>query len=264
MAINRKTLKNNSSKISALIITFNEINHIVEALDSISFADEIIIIDSFSSDGTLELLQKRKDVLVKTKKFKNFADQRNFALAQANYDWVLFIDADERITKPLKEEILKIVNNNSKVSGFKVRRKHFFKNKPINFSGYQTDTTYRLFRNGNVLYDTKRIVHELPIIDGKSDLLKNIMLHYSFSDYQTLKQKMMTYGHLKALELFSKGKQTNTVLYVIKAGYKFFYNYVIRLGFLDGKEGLIICYLNALSVYYRHKELKRLSGGFTK
>ena len=130
MAINRKTLKNNSSKISALIITFNEINHIVEALDSISFADEIIVIDSFSSDGTLELLQKRKDVLVKTKKFKNFADQRNFALAQANYDWVLFIDADERITKPLKEEILKIVNTNSEVSGFKVRRKHFFKNKP--------------------------------------------------------------------------------------------------------------------------------------
>jgi len=252
-------LTKKTSKISALLITSNEINHIEEVVENISFADEIIVVDSFSTDGTLEVLINNNNIKVIPREFINFPDQRNFALEQASHEWILFIDADERIPESLKNEILEVVNKNDDVAGFMVRRQHFFNKKLIRFSGYQTDTTYRLFRKGKVSYDMQKVVHEMPIIEGESATLKNKMLHYSFSTYENLKSKMEHYGRLKALELFNKNKKANPLNYYIKIAYKFIFNYIIRLGFLDGKEGFIICYLNAYSVYYRYKELKRLS-----
>lgn len=257
-------MKNEKSKISALLITFNEINHIEKAVDNIIFADEIVVIDSFSTDGTLEFLKKKSGIKLITREFTNFADQRNFAIKQARYQWILFIDADERIPKALKKEILKVIENQNDISGFMIKRQHYFKNKPIKFSGYQTDSTYRLFRNGDVTYDQKRTVHEVPIISGKNAFLKNKMLHYSFTSYDALKSKMEHYGKLKALELFRKNKKANPLHYTIKIIYKFLYNYIIRMGFLDGKEGFTICYLNAYGVYYRYLELKQLSNNSKK
>jgi len=254
------TTKTNISKISALLIIYNEIDHIQEVIDTISFADEIIVVDSFSTDGTLDILSKLKNVKIISRAFKNYADQRNFAISQATHNWILFIDADERIPIALQNEILDVVNAQKEIAGFMIKRQHFFGNKPIRFSGYQTDTTYRLFKNGKVTYDIERIVHEMPIIDGKSALLKNKMLHYSFTNNESLKAKMEHYGSLKATELFKKGKRTNPFHLIIKPAYKFIFNYVFRLGILDGIEGFNICYLNAYGVYYRYKELKRLSG----
>lgn len=227
-------------------------------METISFADEIIVVDSFSTDGTLEVLEKNPSVKLISRKFINFADQRNFAISQAKYEWILFIDADERIPVPLKNEILELTKYNTDVAGFMVKRQHFFKNKPIYFSGYQTDSTFRLFRNGKVTYDKKRTVHELPIIDGRSSKLKNNMIHYSFSSYENLKIKVERYGKLKALELYKEKKKANYFQYIVKTTYKFIYNYILRLGILDGKEGFYICYLNAYGVYYRYKQLKCL------
>ena len=167
-------------KISVLIITFNEIKHIENVIKNIGFADEIIVVDSYSTDGTFEKLQKFKNVKVIQRKFKNFADQRNFALQQATNNWILFIDADELIPEKLKNEILAEINNPDGTVAFMVKRLYFFKQKRIRFSGFQTDTTYRLFQNGKVKYIEDKIVHEMPQIDGKCKLLKNNMLHYCF------------------------------------------------------------------------------------
>ncbi|MBT8393380.1 MAG: glycosyltransferase family 2 protein [Bacteroidia bacterium] len=251
-------MNKNNPKISALLITYNEIEHIKLVLETISFADEIIVVDSFSTDGTLEVLEKNASVKPISRKFINFADQRNFAISQAKYDWILFIDADERIPPLLKDEILELIKNNSNVSGYMIKRQHYYKNKPIYYSGYQTDTTYRLFRNGKVTYDKQRTVHELPLIDGSSAILENKMIHYSFPSYESFKSKVEHYGKLKALELFKEKKKANYFQYILKTTYKFIYNYIIRLGILDGKEGYYICYLNAYGVYYRYKELRRL------
>ena len=139
-----------------------------------------------------------------------------------------------------------------------IRRQHYYKNKRIYFSGYQTDKTYRLFRNGKVTYDEQRTVHELPLIDGSSAILKNKMIHYSFSSYKSFKTKVEHYSKLKALELFKEKKKASFFKYMFKTMYKFIYNYIFRLGILDGKEGFNICYLNAYGVFYRYKELKRL------
>lgn len=249
----------NSNKISALLITYNEVNHIDAVINNICFADEIIVVDSFSTDGTLEKLAALNQVTTITRKFKNFADQRNFALQQASYEWVLFIDADERLTDELKTEIIVTINNPTDVAAFMVKRLYFFKKKRVRFSGFQTDTTYRLFKKDKVKYIEDKIVHEMPEINGKSGMLKHNMLHYCFDSAEHYKAKMEHYASLKALELFNKGKKANTFHFIFRPSYKFLVNYVFRLGFLDGKEGFQICYLSAYGVYYRYKELKKLN-----
>lgn len=244
--------------ISALIITYNEIHHIDDVIDNISFADEIIVIDSFSTDGTFEKLQSYNNITKIQRHFKNFSDQRNFALKQASNNWILFIDADERITPSLKKEILKEISTPNNIVGFLFKRLYFFKKKRIRFSGFQTDTTYRLFKKGHVKYDEKKIVHEMPIIDGNSKILKSNMIHYCFDNASHYKSKMEHYASLKALELSKKGKKPNFYHFYIRPLYKFLINYIIRLGFLDGKEGFVICYLSAYGVHYRYKELNKL------
>ena len=251
-------------KLSAVVITYNEEQHINDLIDNISFTNEIIVIDSFSDDGTLRKLQQFPEVKVIKRPFKNFADQRNFGIKQAKYEWILFIDADERITPELKNEILDTIKSNSDVAGFMFKRKFFFKDKVINYSGFQTDTTYRLFKNGKVKYNEDKIVHEMPIIKGESAILKNKMLHYSYKSSEDYKNKMKHYAKLKALELFKKGKKPSIFHFIFRPTYKFLINYIIRLGFLDGKEGIQLCYLNAYGVYYRYCELKRLNKSFPK
>ena len=257
-------MNENKSKISALIITYNEVNHIDDVIKNISFADEIIVVDSFSNDGTLKKIEEFPHVKVIKREFKNFADQRNFAIEQANYEWVLFIDADERITPELKKEILNTVSSSTLIAGFLFKRKIFFNNKAINYSGFQTDTTYRLFKNGCVKYQEDKIVHEMPNIKGDSATLKSQMLHYSITDAQNYKNKMVHYAKLKALELFNKGKRANTFHFILRPPYKFITNYILRLGILDGKEGFQLCYLSAYGVYFRYCELKRLAKSFPK
>jgi len=245
-------------KISALIISFNEIKHIENVIKNIDFVDEIIVVDSFSNDGTFEKLQKLSHVKTIQRKFNNFADQRNFALQQASFNWILFIDADERIPKKLKKEILSEITNPDGTAGFMIKRLYFFKQKRIRFSGFQTDTTYRLFKKGKVKYIEDKIVHELPEIDGSSKLLKNNMLHYCFNSSAHYQSKMEHYATLKAQELFNKGKKTNVYHLYLRPIIKFITNYIFRLGFLDGKEGFKICYLSAYGVSYRYRTLKKM------
>ena len=130
------------------------------------------MVDSFSSDGTYEKLLANPNVKVIQREFKDFANQRNFAISLATNEWILFIDADERVSETLKSEILEIVSIGSNTSAYKVHRLHYFGDKRIRFSGYQTDSTYRLFKKSEVKYDEKRLVHELPIIRGESGKLK--------------------------------------------------------------------------------------------
>lgn len=248
------------TKISALMIIYNEVNHIKDVINNVRFADEIIVVDSFSTDGTFEKLSEFKNVTTIQRKFKNFADQRNFAIQQATHNWILFIDADERITDKLKTEIITTVNSKTDAVAFMVKRLYYFKEKRIRFSGFQTDTTYRLFKKDKVKYIEDKIVHEMPRINGESGILKNNMLHFCFNSTKHYKAKMEHYAILKAQELYQKNKKANALHFIFRPIYKFIVNYVFRLGFLDGKEGLQICYLSAYGVYYRYKELKKLAG----
>jgi ADP-heptose:LPS heptosyltransferase/glycosyltransferase involved in cell wall biosynthesis len=253
-----KTNKAPQFKISALIITYNEVKHIEEVIETLNFADEILVVDSYSTDGTLEKLEKFKQVKTICRNFKNFADQRNFAISQAQNEWLIFIDADERIPEDLRDEILNEIHNSNNYNAFMVKRLYYFKDKRIRFSGFQTDATYRIYKKDSVKFIEERIVHEIPEISGKSKLLKSTMPHYCFESYEHYKSKMEHYAKLRAIELLNEGIKPNPFHFIFRPSYKFILNYIFRLGILDGKEGYIICKLSAYGVYYRYLELKRL------
>ncbi|MEO0570536.1 MAG: glycosyltransferase family 2 protein [Bacteroidota bacterium] len=245
-------------KISALIITYNEMGYIEKCLESISFADEIIVVDSFSTDGTYEFLSGHPKVEVIQRPFLNFTDQKSYALKLAAHDWVLFVDADEVVSNSLKNEIIETVNQENSYEAYWFYRKFMYQNKPLHFSGWQTDKNHRLFRKSKVHFTSERLVHETLQVNGKSAELKEKLTHYCYKDFDDYKSKMLHYGILKAQEELQKGKRFNYLKMWIKTTWKFFYNYVFRFGFLDAKRGLNVCYLNALSVYKRYHELRRL------
>jgi len=251
-------LNKENTNISALIITYNEVNHIHDVIANISFADEIIVVDSFSTDGTYETLKELHHVNVIQRDFENFADQRNFAITKATCEWILFIDADERLTPELQDSIQNATKKQSDTAAYKIKRHFMFNQKMMRFSGLQTDVVLRFFKNGTASYREDIIVHEQLDIKGEIDNLDGFMLHYSFSGYKSYKKKTEHYGKLKAQELFKKGTRPNWFHYVIKPIYKFLINYIFRLGFLDGPEGYVICKLNAYGVHFRYKELKKL------
>ncbi|WP_298790816.1 glycosyltransferase family 2 protein [uncultured Allomuricauda sp.] len=245
-------------KISALIITYNEIGYIEKCIESISFADEILVVDSYSTDGTFEYLKEHPKVNVIQNPFENFTAQKNFALRQSANDWTLFVDADEVVSKKLEEEIIDTVNKPNACEAYWFYRNFMFQNQRLYFSGWQTDKNHRLFRKSKVKFTDKKLVHETLEVDGSSCILNERLTHYCYKNYEDYKGKMLKYGQLKAKESFYKEKQFNYALMIIKPFWKFFNHYIIRLGFLDGKKGIIISYLNALSVLERYRELKRL------
>lgn len=247
-----------SNKISALLITYNEEHNIRQVLENLSFADEIIVVDSFSKDETVPIIESIGGIKLIQRAFKNYTDQKQFALKEASHDWVLFLDADERVSNLLREEILNVVNSSNTASAYYFLRTFMFQDKVLRFSGWQTDKNYRLFKKSKVKFTEDRIVHETLVVDGPSETLKNRLIHYSYKDYADYKSKMIKYGQMKAKEEFEKGKRAHWYHFILRPAYKFFNHFFLRLGFLDGKKGVIICYLNALGVLSRYRELKRL------
>ena len=248
-----------TNKISAILITYNEDIHINAVLENVKFADEIIVVDSFSTDGTIEKIKEHPNVKLIQRPFLNYTDQKSFALEQATNDWVIFLDADERIPDRLRNEILATVNSSEPTAdAYYFYRTFMFKNKVLHFSGWQSDKNYRLFKKSKVHFTEERIVHETLVVDGESDVLKNKLVHYSYKNYEDYKGKMIKYGQMKAVEELKKDYAPNFYHFVFRPFYKFFNHYILRFGILDGKKGVIICYLNALGVYSRYKELKRL------
>src|SRR6056297_854778 len=248
------------NKLSAVFITYNEITHIDEVLTNVQFADEIIVVDSFSTDGTVERIKKRPNVTLIQRAFVNYTDQKSYAMSLASNDWVLFMDADERLTDRLKNEVLKTINDNTSAAAYYFYRTFMFKQKVLRFSGWQSDKNFRLFRKSKVAFTKERIVHETLIVDGPIATLKNKLIHFSYKNYEDYKGKMVTYGQMKAQEELNKDYDPNAYHFIFRPAYKFLNHFIFRLGFLDGKRGLIISYLNALGVYSRYNELKRLRG----
>ena len=245
-------------KLTALIITLNEEDHIRQLLTDLSFADEIIVVDSFSTDRTKEIANSFKNVIFLQKKFENFSSQRNFAISQSTYDWILFLDADERLTPELTHEILETLKKNENEIAFMFPRTFMFQNSVLHFSGCQTDKIFKLFNKKFAKYSNEKLIHEKLITDGEIATLKNKLIHFSYSNYESYKAKMVHYGKLHAQAKFIHKQQSSTLHQILHPAYDFLYNYCIRLGFLDSKKGIIICYLRAYSVFIRHQELRHL------
>lgn len=242
-----------TKKITALAITFNEEENVKRYVESLSFADEIIFVDSLSTDKTVELA-KEMGVHVIERKFINFSEQRNFAIQQAKNDWIVFFDLDEIITKELEVEIkYKINNPNSKVAFF-VKRHFFFMGKHIRFGGWQNDKAIRLF-NKNFCQYNGNLVHEEVKAKGNIGVLKNGLNHYSYKNFDNYNDKLNLYSNLQAENLYNKKTRPNAYHLVFRPMYRFLWQYIFRLGILDGKEGFILAYVHSFSVFKRYLQL---------
>jgi hypothetical protein len=163
------------------------------------------------------------------------------------------------MTPNLKLEIIETINSSNTANAYLVYRTFMFKNTKLHFSGWQTDKIFRLFKKDKCKYTEERLVHEKLNVKGNIKILKHKLIHYSYLNFNDYKNKMICYGKLKSLEKHKKGLQPSFLLMISHTLYSFLYQFIIRLGFLDGGKGMLICYLNAFSIYIRYKELKKIN-----
>jgi glycosyltransferase involved in cell wall biosynthesis len=240
------------TKISAIIPTLNEEIHIADAIKSVSFADEIIVIDSFSTDKTIEIAEKLNVKIIK-RKFDDFSSQKNFAIEQAKYDWIFILDADERVTPEVEKEIIEAVKDPKDFVGFYVRRSFYFSGKKVNYSGFQRDKVIRLFLKEHCKY--AGLVHEKITFNGKISFLNNKLNHFSYRNYDHYISKLNHYAAIRAKELHEKGNKVNIYHVMIKPAARFFIHFIVRLGFLDGFTGFLVAKTQAYGVLTRYIKL---------
>lgn len=244
------------NKVSVTIIAFNEADNIEDCLKSVQWADEIIVVDSGSSDATFEISKKYTDKVF-FNKWEGFAKQKSFALSLANNNWVLSLDADERITPELKEEILN--SDLSGADGYYIWRKNYFLDKAIKYCGWGSDYQLRLFRKDKTKL-TDRLVHEGFIVDGKTSSLKNKMIHLTHTDLKKTFSKINDYSTLEAEEKY-KRKNINGFTMILYPLIAFIQHYFFRKGFLDGVHGLMVSINHAmtkLQVYMKIWEINKV------
>ena len=241
------------NKITAIIPTLNEEIHIEDAIQSVSFADEIIVIDSFSTDKTVELAQKH-NVKIIQREFDDFSTQKNFAIDKANCQWIYILDADERVTPKLRKEILENVENPKDCVGFNINRNFYFMGKKIKYSGWQNDKVVRLFSKEYCKYDGN-VVHEKIIAIGKVGNLKNKINHFSYRSLEHFLNKSYRYKKMQAEQMHLQGEKSNILKILIKPFARFLKHYFIKLGFLDGFAGFVLSIILSYGVFLRYLKL---------
>ncbi|WP_196886776.1 glycosyltransferase family 2 protein [Aureivirga sp. CE67] len=249
-----------SNKLSVLIITKNEEEHMKPLLSSIDFADEIVVLDSYSTDKTTEIAEEM-GAKVLYRKFDYHAAQKNWGLEQLKNDWVLIVDADERIPEDLKSEIKSILNQNEiKEKAFWIKRINYLMDCKVQYSGWQNDKVIRLFDRKHCKYNDK-LVHEEIETTEKIGVLKQKLEHYTYKDFKTYFEKFQKYSTQKALIKFKKGKKAGLFELLIKPGFKFFQRYIMKLGILDGKIGVVVCSMAAFHDFLVYLKMWRMQNG---
>lgn len=234
--------------LSVILPTYNEASYIEDAVKSVEFADEIIIIDSFSTDGTREKAIAMGCKVIE-RKFDNFSNQKNHAISYATGDWILFIDADERVSQKLKIEILSVIQN-SLHRGYKLQFPHFYMNR---FLYHKVDRVVRLVKNDAISFSGD--VHEKLLFNGSVGTLKNFMIHYTYKGLFHLLQKKDSYAWFQANTSFKKGKKAGYFQLLFKPFYRFFSSYILKRGFMDGIPGLALASINAYGVFSRYAKI---------
>ena len=236
-------------RLSAIVIAKNEARNIRECLDSLAFCDEIVVVDSGSSDDTVVIAQ-RKGARVVTNEFKGFGPQKNFALSLAGGEWVLSLDADERVGAELKDEILTALQAPI-TNAFEMPRLSSFCGRPMRHSGWFPDYVLRLFRRGYATFSDD-LVHERVVFGGKPARLRSPLIHHPVLRLEDALSRMDRYSTTGADMLVSSGRRVSFMTGILRGFWAFVRTYFLRAGFLDGREGFLLAVANAEGTYYRY------------
>jgi len=240
--------------LSVTIITKNEARNIEDCLRSVAWAQEIVVVDEFSSDETVDVA-KGLGARVYQEPWKGFAGQKNSAVKKTTGDWILSLDADERIPLPLKEEIEETIGRNDAFHGYFIARKNFFSGRWIRHGGWYPDYCLRLFKKGSGRFE-ERAVHEKVVVTGSTGYLRNPLEHYTYRSTADYLIRMERYSRLAALEIAEAKRPTLWSALTLRPAFTFLNMYLLRAGFLDGKKGL---FLAASYAYYTFLNYYRFS-----
>ena len=254
--------------LSVAIITHNEERNLARTLASVSFADEIVVVDSGSTDRTVEIARSF-GARVLIREWPGFAAQKNFAIGQCSGTWVLSLDADEELSPELRTQIRLLLPSNPPADAYFLKRRNLFLGRWIKFGGYYPDAKLRLFRRAAANFSLEpkfeeRPVHETIVFNGASQTLDFDLIHHAYPTLHDYLEHMDRYSDLGAELLVSRGRTSRStvafwwnVLFVPHL--TFTYNYLVRLGFLDGREGLLLHLYHTAYVSWKYAKAWRLS-----
>ena len=233
-------------KISVILATYNEERNIKDCLETVKWADEIVLVDGKSEDRTVEIAKKYTKRIFVRKNPLMFHKNKQFAIEKAKGDWILYLDADERVTEELKKEIFSIISSSSPLNGYWIPRKNIIFGKWIKHAGWYPDFQLRLFKNGKA-YLPCQSVHEQPVLEGKAGYLKSPLLHYNYQTINQFIQKMLIYTENEKNFLLSQGKKVSPLDAIRFPKEEFLKRFFLQKGYKDGLHGLVLSSLQALS-----------------
>ncbi len=249
------TKAHDREKITAIIPAYNEAHNIREVLESVSFADEIMVVDSYSTDNTVEIAREYTDFIIQ-REYKYSASQKNWAIPQATHKWILLVDADERVTPELKEELLKVLQDPGKdnTTGYWIKRMNHFMGERVKYSGWRNDKVVRLFMRDRCSYEDKQVHSEIKT-DGNLVFLSNKFYHNTYTTLDAHMKKMNRYAAWQANDYDKRTGRLTPYHFVVKPFWSFFKHYIMQQGFRDGVVGFVIAYIQSYSVMMRYIKL---------
>jgi glycosyltransferase involved in cell wall biosynthesis len=246
------------AKLSVIIITKNEATNIRACLESVAWSDEIIVVDSGSSDGTAEIC-KSLGAQVYTHDWPGFGAQKNRALGYATHGWVFSIDADERVTPELRTAIEAVLRDEPDAcAAYRISRLSSYCGRFMRHSGWYPDPIARLFKRDAARFSDD-LVHEKLQVEGQIGQLDGELLHYAFTDAEEVLQKVNHYSSAGAAMMQRRDRQATLTGAVLRGLWSFIRTYFLRAGFLDGREGFMLAVSNAEGTYYRYIKLMLLN-----
>lgn len=243
------------AKLSVILITKNEASNIRACIESVAWAEEIIVVDSGSTDGTADICREL-GARVYVHDWPGFGAQKNRALSYATHEWIFSIDADERVTPDLRSQLIKAMENGNE-DGYFVPRLSQFCGRFIRHSGWYPDYVLRLFRRTKGRFSDD-MVHEKVILEGAVGRLSSPLLHYSYATGEDVKRKVEQYSSASAQQMFDRGKAASQLDAPVRGAWAFFRTYCLRWGFLDGVAGFNIARMNARTTYRKYRKLRAL------
>lgn len=238
------------STVAAIVTTFNEEKNIAECIESLLWCDEILVVDSFSTDGTPEIVRRYEKVRFYQRTYYGSASQKNWAMDQVGSDWILIFDADERCPPALRAEIETLLAGSPRHEAYTIKRRVYFLDKEIRFSGWQHDRVVRLVRTGTARYPNRR-VHADMITRGPAPVLSNPMLHHMTDSLDEYLRRIEKYSFWGAAQNWREGRKAGFLEIFGRSLWRFLRTYIFQLGILDGMHGLVFCMVQAYGTYMK-------------
>ncbi len=241
-------------KLSVIVPCKNEEANIRACLETVKWADEIFVVDSGSTDRTMDIAREYTNRVV-YHPYVNSAAQKNWAIPQAAHEWVMIIDCDERATPQLQREIREILQGDPEFDGYVIRRRNWFFGKPIRYCGWDGDRVLRLWKRDLGRYEEKHVHANVVVSTGRVGHLRGELEHHTYRSFDQYLEKFGRYTTWGALDLQERGKRPSAWNLLARPFFRFFRMYLLRRGFLDGKAGLILCGLAGFNVFVKYAKL---------